>query len=92
MHVLMTADTVGGVWTYTHELVRGLLRRGHRVTLVSFGGAPSAEQRSWLRDLDNLDFHATDYRLEWMQDSAADISASSAWQILRRARCTSRSR
>jgi glycogen synthase len=79
MHVLMTADTVGGVWTYTHELVRGLLRRGHRVTLVSFGGAPSAGQTAWLEDLENLDFHATDYRLEWMQDSAADISASAAW-------------
>ena len=43
MHVLVTADTVGGVWTYTRELVTGLARRGVRVTLVSFGGAPSAD-------------------------------------------------
>ena len=42
MHVLITADTVGGVWTYTRELACGLLHRGHRVTLVSFGRIPSA--------------------------------------------------
>ena len=28
MHVLLTADTVGGVWTYARELVTGLVRRG----------------------------------------------------------------
>src|SRR5208282_331116 len=37
MHVLITTDTVGGVWNYTRELVTGLSRRGIRVTLVSFG-------------------------------------------------------
>ena len=44
MHVLITADTVGGVWTYTRELACGLLHRGHRVTLVSFGRIPSPAQ------------------------------------------------
>ena len=41
MHVLVTADTVGGVWTYTRELVTGLATRGIHVTLVSFGGIPT---------------------------------------------------
>ena len=31
MHALVTADTVGGVWTYTRELVTGLVQRGVRV-------------------------------------------------------------
>ena len=48
MHVLVTADTVGGVWTYTRELVTGLARRGIRVTLVSFGEIPAAKQTEWL--------------------------------------------
>ena len=26
MHVLVTADTIGGVWIYTRELVAGLVR------------------------------------------------------------------
>ncbi len=33
MHILVTADTLGGVWTYTRELVTGLVRHGERVTL-----------------------------------------------------------
>lgn len=30
MRVLLTADTVGGVWTYARELATGLARRGCR--------------------------------------------------------------
>ena len=48
MHVLVTADTVGGVWIYTRELVAGLARSGVRVTLVSFGGIPKPAQTAWL--------------------------------------------
>ena len=44
MHVLMTADTVGGVWTYAQELVTALVHRGVRVTLVSLGEMPGPEQ------------------------------------------------
>jgi glycogen synthase len=78
MHILMTADTVGGVWTYTRELVTGLLRRGHRVTLVSFGG-PAPEQTNWIEPSSEFIYHSTPYRLEWMQESADDIDRSIAW-------------
>ena len=40
MHILVTADTLGGVWTYTRELVTGLVLGHGRVTLVSFGDIP----------------------------------------------------
>lgn len=76
MHVLITADTVGGVWTYTRELVSGLVERDVRVTLVSFGRMPSAEETEWLRDLPNLDYRPTPYRLEWMRDPQSDIASS----------------
>ena len=79
MHVLMTADTVGGVWTYTRERVTGLLCRGHRVTLVSFGGYPSPEQMAWMQGLKAFAYYPTAYRLEWMQNSADDIDRSAAW-------------
>src|ERR1041385_6263742 len=79
MHILMTADTVGGVWTYTHELVTGLLRRGHRVTLVSIGGHPTPEQMQWMKGLESLAYFPTAYRLEWMQESVNDIEQSSEW-------------
>jgi glycogen synthase len=76
MHVLITADTVGGVWTYTQELVTGLLSRGHRVTLVSFGKLPTSEQTRWTESLNNFDYRPTDYRLEWMEVAERDIEES----------------
>lgn len=76
MHVLVTADTLGGVWTYTRELVTGLSQRGIKVTLLSFGEIPTAEQCEWLEGLRDVDFRATAFRLEWMQNSRDDLRAS----------------
>jgi glycogen(starch) synthase len=77
MHVLVTADTVGGVWIYARELVTGLARRGVRVTLVSFGDIPTPQQMDWLEGLRGVDFHPTAFRLEWMHDAEQDIRSSS---------------
>lgn len=79
MHILLTADTIGGVWTYTQELVCGLVRRGVRVTLVSFGEIPEPRQLVWMDGLRNLDYRPTAFRLEWMQDSAEDLAASTEY-------------
>src|SRR4051812_46028665 len=79
MHVLVTADTIGGVWTYARELVTGLVRRGVRVTLVSFGEIPSPAQTEWLEAVRNVDFRATAFRLEWMQEARDDIDASTEY-------------
>ncbi len=76
MHVLITSDTVGGVWTYTQELVCGLAHSGHRVTLVSFGKLPSAHQTTWMQTLPNVDYRPTEYRLEWMETAERDIEES----------------
>jgi len=78
-HVLITADTMGGVWTYARELVTGLVYRGVRVTLVSFGNIPSPQQTAWMEPLDLLDFRPTGFKLEWMQDSRPDLEASAAF-------------
>ena len=79
MHVLVTADTLGGVWTYTRELVTGLSARGHRVTLVSFGDIPAMQQASWIVGLERVDYRPTAFRLEWMQDSESDLEASAEY-------------
>lgn len=81
MRVLLTADTVGGVWTYARELATGLVRRGVGVTLVSFGHIPELRQLAWTYGLRNFDFRPTAFRLEWMQDSAEDIAASSEYLL-----------
>ena len=78
MHVLLTTDSVGGVWTYTEELSAGLLRNGHQVTLVSLGHALDAGQRAWVAGMQSPLFQCieTEYRLEWMDDAADDLSRS----------------
>jgi glycogen synthase len=81
MHVLVTADTVGGVWTYTKELVTGLAQRGIQVTLVSFGEIPQPSQTEWLTSLRKVDFYPTAFRLEWMQEAQDDLKASSEYLL-----------
>ncbi len=46
MRILMTTDTVGGVWTFTSELTQQLIHCGHSVHLVSFGRRPSPDQEA----------------------------------------------
>src|SRR5260221_9915254 len=59
VHILVTTDTLSGVWTYTRELVTGLVSRGLRVTLVSLGEIPLPDQTSWMDHPHGLDYHPT---------------------------------
>ncbi len=79
MHVLVTADTLSGVWTYTRELVTGLVSRGARVTLVSLGEIPLPQQTAWMESLHGLEYRPTAFRLEWMQEAEQDLKDSSAY-------------
>jgi glycosyltransferase involved in cell wall biosynthesis len=76
MNVLMTADTVGGVWTYGLELCRGLQRHDTRVTLFSMGRMPDEAQREEIAAIGNITLMPTQYRLEWMPDCEGDLAAS----------------
>jgi len=79
VHVLVTADTLSGVWTYTQELVTGLVSRGVRVTLVSFGDVPLPPQTAWMEKLDGLEYRPTAFSLDWMQDGEQDFTDASAY-------------
>lgn len=76
MHILVTTDTLTGVWTYTRELVTSLVTSGVRVTLVSFGEIPLPEQTAWMDHLHGLDYRPTAFRLEWMQEAESDLNDS----------------
>lgn len=71
--VLMTADSVGGVWTYALQLASELERHDVEVTLLLMGGKPSADQAREAGGLKNLSLLGTDLRLEWMADADADL-------------------
>jgi glycosyltransferase involved in cell wall biosynthesis len=79
LHVLVTADSLSGSWTYARELVTGLVTRGVRVTLVSFGEIPLPEQTAWMDHLYGLDYRPTAFHLEWMQEAEEDFPESSAF-------------
>ncbi|HVP64535.1 MAG TPA: glycosyltransferase family 4 protein [candidate division Zixibacteria bacterium] len=79
MRILVTTDTIGGVWTYTRELVAGLARRGVEVMLVSFGEIASRDQTEWLEGLTGVEYRPTAFRLEWMQESEDDLLESAVY-------------
>lgn len=81
MHVLVTTDTLTAVWTYARELVTGLVSRGTRVTLVSFGEIPTPGQTAWMEKLQGLEYRPTAFRLDWMQEGQQDFEDSSAYLI-----------
>jgi len=79
--ILMTADTVGGVWTYCMDLCRGLLVHDAEVHLVPMGAKMSDWQREEADSLPNVSVYESEYRLEWMQDPWNDIKKCGEWLL-----------
>jgi glycogen(starch) synthase len=79
--ILMTGDTVGGVWTYTLELAEALGAYGIHVILAAMGGPPSAGQRNEANCIPNLELLASDFKLEWMDDPWRDVTESGNWLL-----------
>ncbi len=75
MRILMTTDTVGGVWTFAEELAAALLQQGCAICLVSIGRqSASAAQQSWCDRTqsswqDLFRYEHVDAPLEWMQSN-----------------------
>lgn len=81
MKILMTADTVGGVWRYAMELARGLAAFGADIVLATMGGRLSTDQRRDVLALDNLTVFESEYKLIWMEDPWGDVFASGKWLL-----------
>jgi len=73
MTILMTTDTVGGVWTYCMDLCNALKPYNAVVHLVTMGEEMKAWQRNEVDQLPNVVVHETAYKLEWMQDPWTDV-------------------
>lgn len=69
----MTADCVGGVWTYALQLAEGLAAWDVEIILVTMGQRPSRDQVRAATRLDNVRLIATDLKLEWQQDADDDL-------------------
>ena len=62
----MTADAVGGVWTYVLGLVRAL--RSTEFIVATMGPLPSPSQCAEASLLPNLTLASECFALEWMED------------------------
>lgn len=77
--LLMTADTVGGVWTYALELSRALAPYGYGVTLATLGSPLTPAQREEVALVPSIDVVESHYKLEWMEDPWQDVEEAGQW-------------
>lgn len=80
--VLMTTDTVGGVWTYTLDLAGALAARGVDVLIAIEGPEPDAAQREAALRLAGTEVVVTGVDLEW-RDRRGELDRASAASLLR---------
>lgn len=81
MNILMTADPIGGVWTYALELARALVPFDIRVALATMGAPLRGEQRTAAAAIPGLTLHEGDHRLEWMDDPWDDVDRAGEWLL-----------
>lgn len=81
MKVLMTADTVGGVWNYSLQLAEALAPYGVEVHLATMGVPLTPAQHTEASHVPNLMVCESTYKLEWMDDPWADVAAAGEWLL-----------
>jgi len=79
MKVLMTADAVGGVWTYALELCRALGALDVQVVLATLGPLPTSAQCDAAAKLTNVRLTSAAWKLEWMERPWEDVAGSGSW-------------
>jgi len=77
----MTADAVGGVWSYALELADGLSAHGVTTTLAVTGAPLTASMRAELRRSAIERCYACDFALEWMPNPWRDVARTNDWLV-----------
>ena len=81
-HVFMTADAVGGVWTYAIDLARAFATQGVRTTLAVLGPAPGPEQRRTANSVAGLRIIPTGLPLDWLASDPGELTVASRRLVL----------
>jgi glycogen synthase len=79
--ILMTADAVGGVWTYALDLARAFAPHGIDITLATMGPRPNVLQKKDAARVPNLTLVESDFKLEWMSDPWRDVADAGQWLL-----------
>lgn len=78
LRVLLTTDAVGGVWTYSLDLARGLARLDVETVLAVMGPRPSAEQKQAARSITGLRLIDTGLALDWLAEDGEALAGAAA--------------
>lgn len=76
IRLLMTTDTVGGVWTYSCSLASDLAKAGVDVTLVTMGPRARTDERDRLQG-SRVRLIETDLALEWQDPEGQNVADAS---------------
>jgi len=76
--ILLTTDAVGGVWTYSLDLARGLARLEIDTVLAILGPAPAAAQKRAACAIPGLRLVDTDQPLDWLAQDEGEIARAGA--------------
>lgn len=79
--ILMSADTVGGVWTFALELTRGLAAQEVEVVLATMGAPLTREQAQEASAIPSLEVLESRFKLEWMDEPWRDVAAAGQWLL-----------
>lgn len=79
--VLMTADTVGGVWTYALDLADALAAYDVVVHLATMGPRATPVQRQAVDRSAVAAVHESDFALEWMPEPWRDVDTAREWLL-----------
>lgn len=79
MKILMTTDTIGGVWVYSLELCKALKSYNVEIHLAAMGTWPTEEQEEEVAKIGNVMLYKSDYKLEWMDDPWEDLKRAQKW-------------
>jgi len=77
----MTADPVGGVWTFSLELCSHLARYAVDVTLATLGAPLTAAQRAAVARIPGVELAESAFKLEWMPEPWADVERAGRWLL-----------
>lgn len=79
--ILMSSDTLGGVWSYSLELARALGKHGVQVVLATMGAPLTRTQRVEIASLRNVKVMESGFRLEWMEAPWEDVDRAGQWLL-----------
>lgn len=79
--ILMTADAIGGVWTYAIELAKEFRKRDIEVVMAVMGGISDPSLKNIVQKYDNIELIESNYKLEWMENPWDEVDKAGEWLL-----------